>query len=68
MRKMPRWTIAFLRALERTGQVQAAADDAGVDRSTAFARRKAHADFAVDWAAALKRSEESGLRKKRLLV
>jgi len=54
-RRGPRWTVAFLRALERTGKVRWAAEDAGVDFSTAYARRKAHADFAAAWAAALER-------------
>lgn len=52
-RKAPRWTIAFLRALERTGEVRTAAADAGVDHSTAYARRRTHADFAEEWDAAL---------------
>jgi hypothetical protein len=43
-----------LRALERTGAVEAAAKDAGVDRTTAYARRRAHADFAAAWDAALR--------------
>jgi len=55
MRKAPRWTIAFLRALERTGEARAAAEDAGVDHTTAYQRRRAHAEFAADWAAALER-------------
>ena len=59
MRKRPRWTIAFLRALERTGEVQFAAEDAGVDKSTAYARRRAHPDFAEAWAAALRRFKEA---------
>ena len=53
MRKEPRWTIAFLRALERTGEVRGAAEDAGVDYSTAYARRRRHADFAGAWDAAM---------------
>ena len=52
-RMPPRWTIAFLRSLERTGSPERAALDAGVDRTTAYARRKAHADFAESWEAAL---------------
>ena len=52
--KPPRWTIAFLRALERTGEVRAAAEDAGVDHTTAYARRKAHHGFAEAWDAALR--------------
>jgi len=53
-RKPPRWTIAFLRALERGGEVRGAALDAGVDFTTAYARRKAHADFAAAWDSALR--------------
>jgi len=49
-RKAPRWTVAFLRALERTGEARAAALDAGIDHSTAYARRRAHPDFADTWA------------------
>lgn len=54
-KKAPRWTIAFLRALERTGEVRAAAEDAGIDFSTAYARRRAHSDFAYGWDAAMYR-------------
>jgi hypothetical protein len=52
-RKVPRWATAFLRALERCGDARASAEDAGIDHTTAYARRKAHADFAEAWAAAL---------------
>jgi hypothetical protein len=52
-RKAPRWTIAFLRALARTGDVRAAAEDAGIDHSTAYARRTTHAEFASLWRGAL---------------
>jgi hypothetical protein len=58
MRREPRWVIAFLRALERTGRVREAAADAGVDHSTVYARRRAHADFAQAWAAAVKAHRE----------
>ena len=54
-RREPRWVLSFLRALERTGEVRAAAKDAGIDHSTAYARRKAHAEFAGQWEAALER-------------
>jgi hypothetical protein len=54
-RKAPRWTVSFLRALERTGEVRAAAEDAGIDYSTAYARRRAHADFGDAWDAAVYR-------------
>lgn len=56
-RKPPRWTVAFLRALERTGSPELAAADAGIDRTTAYARRKAHPDFAQAWEAALRGCE-----------
>jgi hypothetical protein len=52
-RKEPRWVTPFLRALERTGKARGAAEDAGVDHSTAYARRKAHGEFAAAWLAAL---------------
>ena len=52
-KKPPRWVTPFLRALERTGEVRAAAEDAGVDHTTAYARRRAHPDFAVEWVEAL---------------
>jgi len=53
--RTPRWAVAFLRSLERTGVARWAAEDAGVDFTTAYARRRAHAEFAADWAAALER-------------
>ena len=52
-KKQPRWTIAFLRALERCGDVRASAEDAGIDHSTAYARRRSHSDFAAAWDGAL---------------
>ena len=55
VRPPPRWTVAFLRAIERTGKARWAAADAGIDFTTAYARRKAHPDFAAEWAAALER-------------
>ncbi len=54
-RKPPRWVAPFLSALERTGKVREAAKWAGVDFTTAYARRKAHSDFAAGWEAALAR-------------
>jgi hypothetical protein len=41
--------------LTRTGKVREAAKDAGIDWSTAYQRRKAHADFAAAWDEALSR-------------
>jgi hypothetical protein len=68
-RKAPRWVGPFLGALERTGKVEAAARDAGIDKTSAYGRRRAHADFASAWDAALARfrsaralSEEEQLR------
>ena len=52
-RREPRWVTAFLRALERTGQARAAAVDAGIDYTTAYARRRAHGEFAGAWTEAL---------------
>jgi hypothetical protein len=45
--------IPFIRSLERTGQVRAAAADAGIDHTTAYQRRRAHGDFAAAWERAL---------------
>ena len=53
-RKAPRWVASFLRALERSGAVRRAALDAGVDHTTAYNRRKSHADFAEGWENALR--------------
>src|SRR5947209_438036 len=64
-RKPPRWVIAFLRALERTGEARAAAEAAGVDHSTAYARRRTHADFALAWAEALKRFRAAKARREK---
>jgi hypothetical protein len=63
-RKQPRWVIPFLRALERTGEVRAAAEDAGVDHSTAYARRRTHAEFAERWDAALRAHEARKAREE----
>jgi hypothetical protein len=68
VKRAPRWTVAFLRALERTGKVRWAAEDAGVDFSTAYARRKVHAGFAAEWTAALQRfrAAKDGAREAEL--
>lgn len=58
-RRPPRWVVPFLRALERTGKVRAAAVDAGVDHTTAYQRRKAHADFGEAWERALVRFRDA---------
>lgn len=52
-RKEPRWVIPFLRALARTGEVRAAAEDAGIDHTTAYVRRRTHVEFAGLWRGAL---------------
>jgi hypothetical protein len=61
-RKRPRWVAAFLQALERTGEAREAATNAGIDHTTAYARRKAHPEFASAWAEALR---AHGARVKR---
>src|SRR5688572_3262842 len=53
IRKSPRWCGVFLRALAGCGEVRRAAAMAGVDFTTAYARRKTHADFAEGWREAL---------------
>jgi len=53
MKREPRWVAVFLRALERSGNVRLAAEGAGVDFSTAYQRRKRHAEFAERWEGAL---------------
>jgi hypothetical protein len=52
-KKEPRRVTPFLRALARTGDVRAAAEDAGIDHSTAYPRRKTHPEFAGLWRGAL---------------
>jgi hypothetical protein len=64
MRKAPRWTVAFLRGLERSGMVRSAAKDAGIDFTTAYARRKAHEEFAAAWAEALRAHKERVERER----
>jgi|SRR6185369_12866870 len=61
-KREPRWVTPFLRALERTGEVRPAAADAGIDWSTAYQRRKAHAEFGEAWEEALRLRSER--RKK----
>ena len=46
----PRWVAVFLKQLARTGNVRLAAEGAGVDFTTAYQRRKRHAEFAEAWA------------------
>jgi hypothetical protein len=53
-KREPRWVTPFLRALVRTGEARAAAADAGIDHSTAYARRRAHGEFAARWQEALR--------------
>ena len=52
-RKLPRWTGPFILALIRTGEVREAAKWAGVDFTTAYARRKKYPEFAEQWDGAL---------------
>ena len=53
-------SVAFLDALRRTGPVQAAADEAGVERSTPYKYRRRNADFAGAWQKALRERAEVG--------
>ncbi|HEY6047975.1 MAG TPA: hypothetical protein VIV07_02910 [Sphingomicrobium sp.] len=59
---MPRWVVPFLRALERTGEARTAAEDAGIDHTTAYQQRRMHPDFALAWEQAL---EAHAAAKKR---
>lgn len=52
-KKVPGWVHPFLSALARCGDARASARDAGIDHTTAYARRRAHADFAAAWTAAM---------------
>jgi hypothetical protein len=62
--KAPRWQIPFLRALARTGDVRASAEDAGIDFSTAYARRRGHTEFAAEWQRALEAHADAVLVEK----
>jgi alpha-D-ribose 1-methylphosphonate 5-triphosphate synthase subunit PhnG len=59
MKREPRWVTVFLKQLERTGNVRLAAGQAGVDFSTAYQRRKRHAEFAERWEASLQQLMET---------
>jgi hypothetical protein len=61
-RRIPRWVGPFLRALGRTGMVRVAAEDAGVDHTTAYARRRTHGEFAAAWVEAKKAHEAAKAR------
>lgn len=43
------WCSVFLTALRRTGNISTACEKAKITRSTAYAYRAAHPDFAQDW-------------------
>jgi hypothetical protein len=49
MKREPRWVGPFLKGLGRTGNVRLAAEGAGVDFTTAYQRRKRHAEVAQAW-------------------
>ena len=51
------WQAPFLRALARSGNVRVAAREAGVDRSSAYTRRKSDPVFAARWGRAVQREE-----------
>lgn len=51
------WGLCFLRSLVRTGEVRAAALEAGIDEETANERRTADPQFAGLWRGALRAHE-----------
>lgn len=57
--KPPAWRGAFLRALARSGSVASAAEECGIDRTSAYQLRKRNAAFAASWDRALTRARES---------
>ena len=57
--------MAFLDALRRTGPVQGAADEAGVERSTPYKYRIRNPDFAEAWEKALRQRAEAGDSSER---
>ena len=54
----PKWVEPFLGELRHVGQVNIAAELAGVSRQTVYRRRQTHPGFAQSWADALKDREE----------
>lgn len=58
----PRWVRVFLKGLGEVGTVRLAAERAGVDFSTAYARRRRHPDFAAEWEAAVDRDRSPSAR------
>lgn len=54
VRREPYWVKLFLRELERTGNVRISAKRAGVDYTSAYQRRKRHAEFAERWEGAVR--------------
>jgi hypothetical protein len=67
-RKEPAWVRYFLRSLERTANARASAEEAGIDYTTAYARRRAHAEFAEGWAEALRVRSERVEQEQRLEI
>lgn len=63
-KREPRWVSPFFRALARTGEVRSAVEDAGIDHSTAYARRRTHAEFAEGWRGALVAHAEAKTREQ----
>lgn len=52
-KREPHWVKLFIRELSQAGNVRLAAERAGVDFTTAYGRRKRHAEFADRWEGAL---------------
>ena len=66
-RKTPLWRQTFLRALARTGNVRAAAFEAGVDKVTAYNHRRKDAGFAGKWEGALAKAKAHAAKAPRPL-
>lgn len=52
-KRPPRWAKPFLAALRETGNVRAACDAVGIERSTAYDRKNSNPDFEKAWGKAL---------------
>ena len=59
---VPKWLEPFLAALARTGNVRVSSAEAGVDFSTAYARRQRDAGFRAAWAEVVRAREAGALR------
>lgn len=62
------WQEGFLEVLRRTGNVQLAADRAGITRQGAYYHRRRRRDFARAWDSALHLHREKRKRESLVLV